>query len=34
MSSEAGGLPSMKRHPVRQCYRMDELQRAGMTSAA
>src|SRR4051794_3338491 len=25
--SETGGLPLMKRHPVRQCYRMVELQR-------
>jgi hypothetical protein len=30
MFSEAGGLPLMKRHPVRQRYRMVELQRAGM----
>src|SRR3954463_2174447 len=27
--SETGGLPLMKRHPVRQRYRMGELQRWG-----
>jgi len=32
MFSEAGGPPLMKRHPVRQRYRMLELQRAGMTA--
>jgi hypothetical protein len=32
MFSEAGGQPLMKRHPVRQRYRMVGLQRAGITA--